>query len=512
MRPQPTRHRSAGFDPPAPSSGCSAGLWTLIAAGTLLIAAIAIRFASLASVDEPRFDEVFSLPAISAIVREGWTARTALDFEETKGPGFIWPYAAFGAVVGDDLPRLRWLSIAAFAMAALPLSSLAWRSGIRGPGVVAVVLLYALLPQQALLGQLVMSEPLFVTLSLCAVWAFWYGFSPAQRGVLDADPRPAARARTALGALLVFALLTILAHSRVHAAALGLAFMVVALQRDGWRAWPWLLAVLLAGAARLPLAWRWGGLVGPAFREQHQLGQGTVQWSNVVYLLAAVLPLTGVFLLCLQARPAGGRRREIRGSAQSGPSQQGGLQSPLALYPRPALIPRLIPTLSAAGAGLLLGLLASPVRASLLPPTPGLVERAPEGLLRYLGPVASAWRLLERKIGGTAGEWAAVVLVALLAALGAASLAELARRAWASGRADRPSSDDARLLGQLTVITLLGGMAMYGLAQSLVVDRYLVPWAMLLPVLWWVWLPRWLAVLWGMLLSLACAAWLTKWL
>jgi len=126
--------------------------------------------------------------------------------------------------------------------------------------------------------------------------------------------------------------------------------------------------------------------------------------------------------------------------------------------------------------------------------------------------VASGWRWIEQQIGGALGEWTAVVAVAFLAGLGAASLAELARHAWARGRADRESANDARLLGQITAITLLGGMAMYGLAQSLVVDRYLVPWAMLLPILWWVWLPRWLTALWGSLLALACAGWLVKWL
>ena len=464
----------------------------MLAAGLMLALSLVIRFAGHGGVDEPRFDEKFSHPPISALVREGWSVRTAIDFEETKGPGFIWPYAAAGAILGDDLPSLRWVSILAFVAGVVPLLALARRAGVHGPGLVGVALLYALLPQQALLGQLVMSEPMFVTLSLCAVWAFWWGLEPGPAcSTAGASPRrivvPGIVGPGIAGPVLVGLLLAVLLHSRIHAAALGLAFVLVAWERDRWRSWPWWLAVAIAGLSRIPLMLRWGGLVSPMFREEHQFGGGLIQWSNAAYLLAALLPLTGVFLLagCTGQRwrhAVADRmwRRSIVGAA--------------------ALV----------GAGI--ALLAPPSLASNLPAPPQLAAKAPDGLLRYLGPVASIWRAIDDAAGPTIGPALAVAVVAILAGLGAASLAALGLRAWSRGSANQPWSGDARLLGRLSALTLAAGMGMYMLAQSFVVDRYLVPWAMLLPILWWTWLPRWVTTLLGAALAVAMVGWTMRWL
>lgn len=463
--------------------------WTIAGVALVLLLSLAIRFGTAASSDVRRFDEAFSQPAITTIIREGWSVRTAIDFEETKGPGFIWPYAAAGQVLGESLPALRWLSLLAFVLGVVPLSALARRAGVHGPGLLAVALLYALLPQQALLGQLVMSEPLFVTLSNCCVWAFWWGLEGPRHRQPWTAVRGGHHLHEIVGPLLVCALMVVLFHSRVHVAALGLAMVIVAWERHGRRAWPWLLAVGLAGLLRLPLAVRWGGLVSPAYREQHQLGHGAIQWSNVAYLLAALVPLTAIFLVLCR------RNREGWEARARGPA----------------------PGVMLAGlAGAALAVIAAPSRASLLPPTAALAEKAPEGLPRYLGPTASLWRGVESLVGPhvdplIAGV-VATIIVAVLAGLGAASLAELGRHSWARGRADQPWSQDARLLGRVTVLSLLAGMGMYAVAQSLVVDRYLVPWAMLLPILWWKWLPRWAVLGWAVALALGATVWIAKWL
>ncbi|MFO0873742.1 MAG: hypothetical protein U0575_07185 [Phycisphaerales bacterium] len=134
----------------------------------MLVIVIAVTLRGVCDVAAlgPRFDEQWIRVPIDGILRDGWSVRTAIDFEETKGPGMIWPYAALGAIVGGTLADLRWITVACFVAGVVPLLLLARRAGVVGAGLVAVAALYCLLPQQLVLGQLVMSEPLFVTTTL----------------------------------------------------------------------------------------------------------------------------------------------------------------------------------------------------------------------------------------------------------------------------------------------------------------------------------------------------------
>lgn len=476
----------------------------------MLVIVIAVTLRGVCDVAAlgPRFDEQWIRVPIDGILRDGWSVRTAIDFEETKGPGMIWPYAALGAIVGGTLADLRWITVACFVAGVVPLLLLARRAGVVGAGLVAVAALYCLLPQQLVLGQLVMSEPLFVTTTLFMLLAFVWGFA-RERGWTGATASVDGRATMAglgavdgrgahpvAGPILYGVLLSVALHNRVHAVAFAAACCIVAMQRDGRGAWPWWLATALAGLSRVPLWLRWGGLASPMYRDMHHLGGGAtplVQWSNATYLLAALVPWTAVLLW-----PA------WRGSSPEPAVGVGPIGRRIANDPDRAAARWWIAAGAALGA--ILGALAPPALASRVPPPAAWAERVPEGLVRYLGFAASAARAAGASIVVQS------IVLGALATLGAASLAALGALSWRSRRADASPETDERLLGRLTFWTLASGIGLYSTTQAFGTDRYILPWAALMPILWWRWLPRWLLALFAMALLAMAAQQVRGWL
>ncbi|MHC4108416.1 MAG: hypothetical protein ACYSTY_10065 [Planctomycetota bacterium] len=197
----------------------------------------------------------------TALIDESWSVENAIDFEETKGPALIWTYALVGELVGSELNRLRLVSVAFFVLGSVPLLLIGRACGVAGPWLLIVAALYVLLPHNAVLGQLLMSEPVFVFGSLWLMWIFVRGFGAS-----------AASERRVIGPVAFGAILAILLHNRVHAAAFGAAAVLVAWERDGRRSWPWWAACAAAGLVRVPLWIRWGGLVSPEYQSMHGLG------------------------------------------------------------------------------------------------------------------------------------------------------------------------------------------------------------------------------------------------
>ncbi len=248
----------------------------------VLLCAFALRYGTRVLQRDAVFDEPFIRVPIDALLRDGWTVERAIDFKETKGPALIWAYALLGEVVGGELNDLRLVSMLFFAGATVPLLLIARRAGLGGLDLILVAGFYVLLPHNAVLGQLLMSEPSFIFGSLWLVWAFLWGL-----GDEKTPPRPVA------GPLLFFLILSILLHHRVHAVAFAGAAVIVAFERDRWRSWPWLAACAAAGLSRVPLWVRWGGLVAPEYESMHGLG---FDLDSLTYLAAAWTPFIAVFL------------------------------------------------------------------------------------------------------------------------------------------------------------------------------------------------------------------------
>jgi hypothetical protein len=264
-----------------------------------------------------------------------------------------------------------------------------------------------------------MSEPLFILGALWLAWIFLWG-SGGEGG----------RAHPVAGPILFGAVLAVLLHVRVHAVAFAAAASLVALERDGRRAWPWIAACAAAGLCRVPLWIRWGGLVSPAYQGAHGLG---LDLDAATYLVAATIPLLAVFLWpALRAAGGAGRRVVACGAA----------------------------------AGLLLALAARPDLTETMTVDGLEVDR-------YMGLV---WGVAGRITGDPV---LAGVVVGGLAVLGAAGLGALAACAWSRGPRDVPAA-----AARLQLVTLAAGCAMYGLTRSVVYDRYLLQWAILLPVVW----------------------------
>lgn len=268
-------------------------VWFALAVSLVLAIALGMRFGTIVLATPATFDEPYIAAPITNILQQGWTFRTAIDFEETKGPGLIWLYAVAGEVVGGSLNDLRLISLALFVLGVVPLLSIARRCKLRGPAFIAIAGLYALLPYNAVLGQMVMSEPAFVLQMLVACWLF-------QHGIGDARGR--------LWAIILFTIaLSILLHNRVHGVALAAAVCLIAFERGGVRgALPWVIACTVAGLSRLPLWAHWGGLVSPRFQGVHGLG---VSFAGQTYLLATYAPLVAAFIIPAMLRDDCGRRR-----------------------------------------------------------------------------------------------------------------------------------------------------------------------------------------------------------
>ena len=122
------------------------------------------------------FDEDKIRVPIDSLVADGWSVSRAIDFEETKGPSMIWTYAVWGSLLGGDLNSLRLLSVLFFTLGVVPLLLICQRCGMRGPQLPLAAGLYVLLPYNAALAQLLMSESSFVFGSLCLMYLFMWGF------------------------------------------------------------------------------------------------------------------------------------------------------------------------------------------------------------------------------------------------------------------------------------------------------------------------------------------------
>lgn len=425
----------------------------LLSVVLLLLVSLGLRHGSRILAMPATYDEQYITVPIINLLQQGWMVATAIDFEETKGPGLIWLYALAGEVTGESLNDLRLISLALFVFGAVPLLDLARRCGVHGPSLAAIAGLYALLPYNIGLGQMVMSEPAYVMQMLVVCWFF----------LADDTPHSDSSNRSSPGIwrLVAFALaLSILLHNRVHGAALAAAVCLVALERDGWRgARPWIIACIFAVLSRLPLVMRWGGLVSPRFQGIHALG---ASFDGQTYLLSTYAPLVTAFIWPGLVRDDCRARRWMIAAG--------------------------------AGVGLLLGIVASPSVPAIFSFEGGYVYQ-------YAGVIASTVQAV------TSEPLLQAILVGGLAALGGAGLGALGAIAWSSTAKAGPGVIDRLQFWLLTV-----GLVMYAASAAPVFDRYVLGWGVLLPLVWWRALPRWLLLIQAAGLcaigAMLCARWL----
>jgi hypothetical protein len=395
--------------------------WRFAAVVMMIVVLFGLRWTSDIQATGPIFDEEWITVPINDLIEQGWSVETAIDFEETKGPALIWPYAAIGKLLGGTLNDLRLISLWSTVLGGGVLVVLAGWCGVRRWGYIAIAWGWLLLPYLAVFSQLVMGEASFILLEMLMVAAFVWG---VRRGNRVTAP------------ILYGLLLTIALHSRIHAVAVAGGVCIAALASQGVASWPWWVASIVAGLLRIPLWVRWDGLVSPKFQNLHGLG---LRLESLTYLAAAMAPLVGVFVLAAWRR---GQRRWI---------VAGGV------------------------VGAMLGVLAMPDLS--LPQ--GMDLSVPHA--RFQGIAATLVKQL------ASGDGLRQVLLGGMAVLGLAGLAGL----WASSRKfERVST--LWLLVQVQAWTLVAGWGLYAVTRGFVFDRFLLVWAMLLPVIWFRVLPRWL--------------------
>ncbi len=254
----------------------------LIAVAITLVASLTLRFGTNIAALGPTWDEPFMQRVVESIVTDGWTVENTIDYQDTKGPSFFWTYAALGQLMGAGIDDLRLMTLAMFILTGVPLGLIAARCGLSSRQIGGAAALYVLLPYNAILGQMFMSEPSFMLGSMFLLVIFVWGFGNDFRSQ-----------RRAAGPIAFGLLLSILLHHRIHAVAFAGAAVLVSFERDRWRSWPWWLACLAAGLTRLPLYLRWDGLVSPEY--QDRLGIG-LRLDSLTYLAISLLPCTVVLL------------------------------------------------------------------------------------------------------------------------------------------------------------------------------------------------------------------------
>jgi hypothetical protein len=408
----------------------------------VLVTGLALRYATSILDKGTVYDERFIQVPIDDLIARGWSVETAIDFTETKGPTMIWSYAIGGQLVGPELNDLRLVSVFFFVTGVVPLLLLARRCGIGGSALPLISIGYILLPRNAAMGQLLMSEPSFIWWSLWLLWVFVWGFGDSHQ-----------TQRSIVGPVLVGCLLAVSVHLRIHAVAFAAAIVLVAFERDRWRSWPWWAACAIAGASRVPLMFRWGGLVSPEYQGPHGLGLAP---ASLTYLLAALVPMTALLLW-----PALLERRFVARRWMIG---------------------------FGAGLGLVLALVARPSLSETMTILDFDVKR-------YLGLTALAVGRI------TATGLLQAVLLGALAVIGAAALGAMGSIGRATSTQDRIG-----VVHRLQFWTLVTGCSLYVLTNSVVYDRYLLAWAVLMPIVWVVSLPRRAMVAQGLLL-LVIASW-----
>jgi len=383
------------------------------------------------------FDEQWITIPITDLIEKGWSIDTAIDFQETKGPVAFWPYAIIGSLIGGELNNLRAISGVFFILGCAILLLLARQSGVKCSSLLLIAIMYALLPQNVVLGQLLMSEPLFICLAALLVVALMWGIGSE------------GHEHRIMGPIFLFLILSAMLHHRVQAVAFSGAVTLVTFERYRWRSWPWVLACLLAGLSRIPLWIRWGGLVASDFQDFHHLGIGH---ESVSYLFAASVPYV---LLLLSIAFLDNNSRPYRWMIWVG-----------------------------AGAGLMLAIFAVPSLREVI--SSGTHESR-----RYQGLVESGARM----VGGliSSSMWPSQLIIGTMTVAGGASLGALAAVSW---KHDITSSKGVIL--RLTFWTFACGIAFYSLSSGFTFDRYVLPWAILFPIVWVVILPKkwlWIQIL-----------------
>ncbi|HJN71870.1 MAG TPA: hypothetical protein QF528_04675 [Phycisphaerales bacterium] len=387
-------------------------LWMICAVLFVAVVLIGVRFGSTILHSDLVFDERHITVPINDLIEKGWSVQTAIDFEETKGPAMIWPYAFLGELFGGSLNALRLVSVLSSIGCMAVLSFIASLCGVRRSGHLAIAVGWLLLPYVLVFSEIVMGEISFILIELLAVAVYVQARNHYK----------------ILSPILFGVLVAIALHSRIHVVALVGAICIVAFLRDGIRSWPWWVAGALAGLLRLPLWFRWEGLVSPKYQNLHGLG---FRLESLSYLAAALVPFVGIFaILAWQRKP---NRKWIFGAAV---------------------------------VGICLVFLATP---DLVVPSTIDYDNPTD---RFQGIVGTAIKIV------TTNPQLQKVLLAMLAAAGLAGLVGLHR------------TSQKEVVARITFFTLTLGWLLYAFTHGFVFDRFLMVWAFLLPVVWWKQLPR----------------------
>jgi len=250
--------------------------WMIGAILFVAIVLLGVRFCSNILQSGVVFDEQYITEPINDLIDRGWSVQTAIDFEETKGPALIWPYAFFGELLGGSLNALRLVSVLCSVGCMAILAFVASLSGVRRSGHFAVAVGWLLLPYALVFSEIVMGEISFILFELLAVAVFLHSRKHYR----------------CLSPILFGLIIAIALHSRIHVVALVGAICITAFLRDGFKSWPWWVAGTLACLSRIPLWVRWEGLVSPKYQNLHSLG---FRLESLSYLAAALAPFVGIF-------------------------------------------------------------------------------------------------------------------------------------------------------------------------------------------------------------------------
>lgn len=257
--------------------------WILRASLLVAIVLFGVRWSSGILQKGVVLDEQYIVKPINALIHEGWSIETAIDFEETKGPSMIWQYAFFGKLLGGSLNDLRLVSVWSSIFALVVLAWIAVRSSVYRSGLFFVAIGWLLIPYNLVFSELVMGEVSFLLLSLLAVASFIWG-----------NEKDASKTKRILAPILYCIAITFALHSRIHVVALTGGVCITAFVLNGTKSWPWWVASIVAGSLRIPLWVRWGGLVSPEYQALHGLG---FRLESLAYLSAALVPFVGVFAI-----------------------------------------------------------------------------------------------------------------------------------------------------------------------------------------------------------------------
>ena len=381
-----------------------------LAFGILLLG---LRAASSILEKEAVFDEQYITVPMFDLIEEGWSVDTAIDFEETKGPALIWPYAIVGNLFGGTLNDLRLVSLLASVASLFVLLLIALREQCSTKCLILIAIGWLLLPYNLVFSEIVMGEVSFVFFSLIAVYGYYIG---SERG--DGESKW-------LGMLCYGVALCVALHSRIHVVAIAGAICIHAFSKQRFRSLPWWCITLAAGLLRIPLWMRWGGLVSPEYQSLHGLG---FRMQGTAYLLAALLPLTGVFAI----------------EAWRKLNKTSGLFAMFAF-------------------GFILMLVAQPDLH--IPET--IDFDVPNE--RFQGIVATAAQLF------SSNDFIQSLFLALCAGIGCSGLFGLWKLTTSEGNSTAC---------ELSVIVLTLGCALYLFTRGFVFDRFLYTWAFLLPIAW----------------------------